>query len=79
MTTERLRVHAFSDDALGEHDAVGLVEEIRAGRVSRREVVQAAVERTLRLADDVVRHKLVQRIVEAYKLHAEETGTQRSR
>ncbi|HEY2218995.1 MAG TPA: PhoH family protein, partial [Gaiellaceae bacterium] len=28
--------------------------------------------------EDVVRHKLVQRIVEAYKLHAEETGTQRS-
>jgi phosphate starvation-inducible PhoH-like protein len=26
---------------------------------------------------DVVRHKLVQRIVEAYKLHADETGTQR--
>jgi phosphate starvation-inducible protein PhoH and related proteins len=29
--------------------------------------------------EDVVRHKLVQRIVEAYKLHAEETGTQRRR
>jgi phosphate starvation-inducible PhoH-like protein len=29
--------------------------------------------------EDVVRHKLVQRIVEAYKRHAEETGTQRSR
>jgi phosphate starvation-inducible PhoH-like protein len=28
---------------------------------------------------DVVRHKLVQRIVEAYKLHAEETGTARRR
>ena len=28
---------------------------------------------------DVVRHKLVQRIVEAYKRHAEETGTARSR
>ena len=28
---------------------------------------------------DVVRHKLVQRIVEAYKKHAESTGTQRSR
>ena len=28
---------------------------------------------------DVVRHKLVQRIVEAYKLHSEETGTARSR
>jgi phosphate starvation-inducible protein PhoH and related proteins len=29
--------------------------------------------------EDVVRHKLVQRIVEAYKHHAEETGTQRRR
>jgi phosphate starvation-inducible protein PhoH and related proteins len=28
---------------------------------------------------DVVRHKLVQRIVEAYKHHAEETGTARKR
>jgi phosphate starvation-inducible PhoH-like protein len=28
---------------------------------------------------DVVRHKLVQRIVEAYKSHAEETGTQRQK
>jgi len=28
---------------------------------------------------DVVRHKLVQRIVEAYKRHSEETGTTRSR
>jgi phosphate starvation-inducible protein PhoH and related proteins len=28
---------------------------------------------------DVVRHKLVQRIVEAYKLHADQTGTTRSR
>ena len=27
--------------------------------------------------EDVVRHKLVQRIVEAYKVHAEETGTER--
>jgi phosphate starvation-inducible protein PhoH and related proteins len=29
--------------------------------------------------EDVVRHRLVQRIVEAYRLHAEETGTQRRR
>jgi phosphate starvation-inducible PhoH-like protein len=28
---------------------------------------------------DVVRHKLVQRIVEAYRQHAEQTGTTRSR
>ena len=31
MTTARTRVHAFGDDALGDHDAVGLAEEIRAG------------------------------------------------
>jgi phosphate starvation-inducible protein PhoH and related proteins len=29
--------------------------------------------------EDVVRHKLVQRIVEAYKRHTDETGTQRRR
>jgi phosphate starvation-inducible PhoH-like protein len=29
--------------------------------------------------EDVVRHKLVQRIVEAYKKHSEQTGTQRRR
>src|SRR5256885_4577051 len=29
--------------------------------------------------EDVVRHKLVQRIVEAYKRHSEQTGTQRRR
>ena len=29
--------------------------------------------------NDVVRHKLVQRIVEAYKRHAEETGTARKK
>jgi phosphate starvation-inducible PhoH-like protein len=28
---------------------------------------------------DVVRHKLVQRIVEAYKQHAEQSGTERRR
>jgi amidase len=39
------QVHAFTDDALGEHDAVGLVEEIRSGRVSRSEVVAAAIVR----------------------------------
>jgi phosphate starvation-inducible PhoH-like protein len=29
--------------------------------------------------EDVVRHKLVQRIVEAYRLHSEETGADRGR
>src|SRR3954468_5425038 len=49
MTTAGTRVHAFRDDALGDHDAVGLAEEIRAGRVSRQEAVDAAVARTTEL------------------------------
>lgn len=40
------RVHAFSDDALGTLDAVGLVEALHAGRVSVPEVVEAAIART---------------------------------
>lgn len=40
------RVHAFGDDALGEFDAVGLAEAIRAGRVGRADVVEAAIART---------------------------------
>lgn len=39
------RVHAFADDALGDHDAVGLVEALRAGRVSAVEAHDAAVAR----------------------------------
>lgn len=39
------RLHAFTDDALGEHDAVGLVGEIKAGRVSSAEVLDAAIRR----------------------------------
>ncbi len=49
-------VHAFGDDALGEHDAVGLAAEIRAGRVSRQETVEAAIARTRRL--DEILHGL---------------------
>ncbi len=44
--TARARVHAFRDDALGDHDAVGLAAEIRSGRVSRQQAVEAAVART---------------------------------
>lgn len=58
------RVHAFGDDALGEHDAVGLVEEIRYGRVSRRELVEAAIART-RMLDDTLRGLACDRFVDA--------------
>ncbi|MCV7279607.1 amidase [Mycolicibacterium flavescens] len=40
------RISAFGDDALGDHDAVGLVEALRAGEVSRAELVEAAIART---------------------------------
>ena len=39
-------VHAFRDDALGDDDAVRLVERIRSGDVSPTELVEAAVSRT---------------------------------
>jgi amidase len=44
------QIHAFggrfSQDALGDLDAVGLVEKLRAGEVSARELVDAAIART---------------------------------
>ncbi|MFF4010930.1 amidase [Streptomyces sp. NPDC001717] len=47
MTTfdERTMVHAFRDDALGEHDAVGLAAAIRRGEVSAAEAARDAQER----------------------------------
>ncbi len=40
------RISAFSDDALGDLDAVGLVEALRAGTVSADELIEAAIART---------------------------------
>jgi amidase len=37
---------AFGDDALGDHDAVGLVDALRTGEVSAAELVEAAIART---------------------------------
>jgi amidase len=39
-------VNAFGDDALGHLDAVGLIEALNSGQVSRVEVVEAAIART---------------------------------
>jgi amidase len=39
-------VHAFGDDALGDLDAVGIADAIRAGWVTRADVVEAAIART---------------------------------
>ncbi|WP_436496373.1 amidase [Actinokineospora sp. HUAS TT18] len=39
------RVHAFTDDALADHDAVGIADLIRRGELSVQEVESAAIER----------------------------------
>jgi amidase len=46
-------VHAFADDALGAHDAVGLVAALHAGEVSVPEVVEAAIARAERVQADL--------------------------
>lgn len=40
-----LHIHAVGDDALGDSDAVGLVERLRAREVSPAELVEAAIAR----------------------------------
>lgn len=46
-------LHTFADDALGTHDALGLAAELRAGRVGRPEVVNAAIARARRANPDL--------------------------
>ena len=43
--TDRTHVHAFTDDALGEHDATSLAAAIVAGEISAREAADAAIAR----------------------------------
>ena len=47
------RIHAFGDDALGEHDAVGLVEALHAGDVSVPDVIEAAIGRAERVQPEL--------------------------
>jgi len=54
-------VSAFQDDALGDLDAVGIVEALRAGRISPAEIVEAAIART-----EVVNPALNGLVYEAY-------------
>jgi len=65
----------------GDVTQIDLPREQASGLIQVREILRGVdgigfVEFT---HEDVVRHKLVQRIVEAYKRHAEETGTSRSK
>ncbi|MFJ9364769.1 amidase [Nocardia sp. NPDC101769] len=52
-----VRVHAFSDDALGEHDGVAIAALIRSGELSAAEVAKAARERVAQV--DPVLHAVV--------------------
>ena len=47
------RVHAFTDDALGTYDAVGLVGALHAGEVSVVEVVDAAIARAEKVGTEL--------------------------
>jgi phosphate starvation-inducible PhoH-like protein len=65
----------------GDVTQIDLPQEQASGLIQVREILSgvdgiAFVEFG---NEDVVRHKLVQRIVEAYRRHAEETGTARRR
>src|SRR5438128_5479002 len=63
----------------GDITQIDLPREQRSGLIQVQDILRA-VEGIgfVRFSNlDVVRHKLVQRIVEAYKRHAEETGTER--
>ena len=65
----------------GDVTQVDLPREQASGLIQVREIL-ASVDGIAFVEfshQDVVRHKLVQRIVEAYKQHTEQTGTQRSR
>ncbi|MCY7401879.1 MAG: amidase [Nocardioides sp.] len=47
------RVHAFTDDALADLDATGIVAALKAGDVSVPEVVEAAIARTEKVDGDL--------------------------
>ncbi len=65
----------------GDVTQVDLPREQASGLIQVREILSSldGVAFVEFGHEDVVRHKLVQRIVEAYKRHAEETGTARRR
>ena len=49
----RTRVHAFTDDALGDLDATGVAERIRSGQISAAEAVDAAIARAERVEESL--------------------------
>jgi amidase len=48
-----VQISAFADDALGDLDAVGIVEALASGRVSRADVIEAAIARSQKVDPDL--------------------------
>lgn len=44
-TSHKKRIHSFSDDVLGEHDAVGLSSLLQQKLISKKEVIDATIRR----------------------------------
>jgi phosphate starvation-inducible protein PhoH and related proteins len=65
----------------GDITQIDLPREQASGLIQVQDILSSidGIEFVRFSHQDVVRHKLVQRIVEAYKLHSEETGTARRR
>lgn len=65
--------HAFSNDVLGDHDAVGLAELLGSGQVSARELVVAAIARAEKVEPllHAVAAECFERAVEAAERPAE--------
>ena len=72
-------MYSIYKDGVGRQFETSQVREQASGLIQVREIL-AGIDGIGFVEfgnEDVVRHKLVQRIVEAYKRHADETGTQR--
>jgi amidase len=50
---KKKKVHAFSNDAMGYHDAVGIAELLKRKKVGPREVVEAAINRANLVEKDI--------------------------
>lgn len=67
------RISAFRDDALGDLDAVGVVDALRSGDVSAAELVESAIART-----EAVNPTLNGLVYEAYERARHRVGAPRS-
>lgn len=67
------RVHAFTDDALGDLDATGVANRIRSGEISAAEAVDAAIDRSARMEESL--HALRHPDFERARSRAQQPGT----